>query len=173
MALGRFRLTLITVSALLFTSCQVVQDVIPTASPIPILTSTATIPPTSTKTQSPVLQLVGPDLVEDGREIYQQTCASCHGSEGVGYANEIDAPALDASEHAFEHPDQQIHDWITNGKLGLGRQMPGFGDALDDREIHAVIAYLHTLWTTKQLEIQQDLSARWPATPEPTWTPRP
>jgi mono/diheme cytochrome c family protein len=93
--------------------------------------------------------------------------------EGEGYANELGAPALDSSEHASDHPDQQIHDWIVNGKLGFGRQMMGFGEALDDRQVHAVIAYMHTLWTEDQLRSQQDFSRRWPATPEPTWTTQP
>ncbi len=92
---------------------------------------------------------------------------------GVGYANELDAPALDRSEHASDQADKQIHKWIVNDKLGFGRQMPAFGDALDDRGIHAVISYLHTLWTAEQLKTQQDLSTRWPATPESTWTPLP
>jgi len=120
-----------------------------------------------------VLQGTGPDRAEKGRAAYLQTCAVCHGEQGDGYANDLAAPALDASEHAPEHPDQQVHEWIINGKLGLGRQMPAYGDQLTDEEVHAIIAYLHTLWTTEQLEVQQNFGRRWPATPEPTWTPRP
>ena len=112
-----------------------------------------------------------PDPAVLGREVFTRTCAACHGQNAEGYANELGAPALDESEHASEHPDQQIHDWIVNGKLGLGRQMPPQGGKLADEEVHAVIAYLHTLWTEEQLETQQDITSRWPATPEPTWTP--
>jgi mono/diheme cytochrome c family protein len=108
-----------------------------------------------------------PDPVIQGREVFTRVCAQCHGENGEGYANELQSPALDQTEHAFEHPDQQIHDWIVNGKLGLGRQMPPLGEQLTDDEVHAVIAYLHTLWTPSQLEIQQDITSRWPATPEP------
>lgn len=114
-----------------------------------------------------------PDPTTLGREAFVRVCAECHGQNAEGYANELGAPALDATEHASEHPDQQIHDWIVNGKLGLDRQMPPQGDNLTDEEIHAVIAYLHTLWTEEQLAIQQDITSRWPATPEPTWTPKP
>ena len=71
------------------------------------------------------------------------------------------APALDHSEHAWHHPDQQIHDWVKNGKLGLGREMPALGDQLSDAEIEAEIAYLHTLWTPEQLETQQDITSRY------------
>lgn len=102
-----------------------------------------------------------PDPVMQGREVFLRVCAECHGQNGEGYANELSAPALDASEHAWHHPDQQIHDWITNGKLGLGREMPALGDQLTEEEIEAVIAYLHTLWTPEQLEAQQDITNRY------------
>lgn len=118
-------------------------------------------------------KLATPDPVTQGRQVFVRICAQCHGENAEGYANELNAPALDASEHAFHHPDQQIHDWIVNGKLGVGRQMPALGDQLTDGEVHAVIDYLHTLWTEEQLAAQQDITSRWPATPEPTWTPQP
>ena len=122
----------------------------PTATPLPTATS---------------------DPIVEGRQVFSQVCAQCHGENAEGYANELQAPALNQSEHAYEHPDQQIHDWIVNGKLGLGWQMPPFGEQMTDDEVHAVIAYLHTLWTASQLEIQQDITSRWPATPEPRREP--
>ena len=127
--------------------------------------------PAASPTQGAILQGVGAAQVETGRQLFLDTCAVCHGESAEGYANELAAPALNSREHASEHADQQIHDWIVNGKLGLGRQMPPYGEQLNDAEVHAVIAYLHILWTPEQLAIQQDLSRRWPATPELTWTP--
>lgn len=112
-----------------------------------------------------------PDQVAIGREVYLRVCAQCHGDQGEGYANELNAPALDASEHAWQHADQQIYAWIINGKLGLGRQMPAYGDQLSDQEVYAVIAYLHTLLTPQLLEMQQDITARWPGTPQPNRQP--
>ena len=108
-----------------------------------------------------------PDSAVAGREVYLRVCASCHGQNAKGYANALQAPALDATEHAYEHPDQQIHDWIVNGKLGRKFDMPALGDQLSDDDVHAVIDYLHTLWTQEQLAIQQNITSRWPATPEP------
>ncbi len=136
---------------------------VPTHTATPALTSSPEIG----------LEGTGPDRAEEGRIAYLQTCAVCHGMQAEGYANDLAAPALDASEHASHHPDPQIHDWIINGKLVPGRQMPAFGEQLTDGQVHAIIAYLHTLWTADQLQAQQDLGRRWPATPEPTWTPRP
>ena len=113
-----------------------------------------------------------PDPVTQGGQVFGRICAECHGENAEGYANELKAPALDSTDHASHHPDQQIHDWIVNGKLGVGGQMPPLGDQLTDGEVHAVIDYLHTLWTEEQLTSQQNVTSRYPATPEPTWTPQ-
>lgn len=144
-------------------------------APAVVETEGPTQAPTSEPSSTPemLLQGTGPEQAVEGRALFLQTCAVCHGTEAEGYANDLAAPALDASEHASEHPDPQIHDWIVNGKLGLGRQMPPYGGQLTDAEVHALIAYLHTLWTADQLQVQQDLGPRWPATAEPTWTPQP
>ena len=129
---------------------------------------TTNITPTPLPT---VMPTATPDPVILGRQVFVRVCSVCHGENAEGYANALNAPALDETEHAYEHPDPVIHDWIVNGKLGLGRQMPALGEQLTDEEVHAVIAYLHTLWTEEQLTIQQDITSRYPATPEPTWTP--
>ncbi|HEX6383255.1 MAG TPA: cytochrome c [Anaerolineae bacterium] len=114
----------------------------------------------ATPSPSPTLAPT-PDVIAQGRQVYLRTCAECHGQNGEGYANEQAAPALDASEHAWHHPDQQIRDWIVNGKLGLGAEMPALGDQLTNAEVEAVITYLHTLWTAEQLATQQDITSRY------------
>ena len=136
--------------------------------------NTPTLTPTAVPTPiPPPTEIPTPDPAVLGQEVFSRVCAECHGANAEGSTSELNAPALDASEHASEHPDQQIHDWVVNGKLGLGREMPAQGDKLTDEEVHAVIAYLHTLWLEDQLTVQQDITSRWPATPEPTWTPGP
>lgn len=99
------------------------------------------------------------DQATQGKDVFQRVCAQCHGPNAEGHIVEP-APALDHSEHAWHHPDQQIFDWIKNGKMGFG-QMPALGDQLSDEEMEAVIAYLHTLWTPEQLETQQDITSRY------------
>ncbi len=138
------------------------------AANTPTATPTAVPTPLPPPTEPPT-----PDPAMLGQTVFSRVCTECHGANAEGYATELNAPALDASEHASEHPDQQIHDWVVNGKLGLGREMPAQGDKVTDEEVHAVIAYLHTLWREEQLTMQQDITSRWPATPEPTWTPEP
>ncbi len=147
-----------------FTICILFPLLVVALSACASATPTLTLEPAATSTPDPVTQ---------GRQVFVSICSQCHGENAEGYANELNAPSLDSTEHAFHHPDQQIHDWIVNGKLGVGRQMPPLGDQLTDREVHAVIDYLHTLWISEQLDSQQDVTSRYPATPEPTWTPQP
>ncbi|MFV1858819.1 MAG: cytochrome c [Anaerolineales bacterium] len=158
----------VILAASVLTACQAAAPEPPT---LPAPSPTATRAPSPTPDL--LLQGTGPDRAQQGRSVYLATCAVCHGADAEGYANELAAPALNASEHAWEHADPQIHLWIVEGKLGFGRQMPAYGDQLTDAEVHAVIAYLHSLWLPERLRMQQDLSLRWPATPEPTWTPEP
>ncbi|MFQ5436648.1 MAG: c-type cytochrome, partial [Anaerolineae bacterium] len=96
-----------------------------------ILTACAGSGPTTTEPPTPLprpTELPTPDPVVLGREVFTRICAACHGPNAEGYANELNAPALNATEPASEHPDPQSHDWIVNGTLGLGRQMPPQGD---------------------------------------------
>ena len=106
------------------------------------------------------------ELLALGEQVYQNTCASCHGENGEGHVLEA-APALDASEHAWHHPDGQIQNLIKNG----GRIMPALGNQLTDQEIIAVIRYIQTWWTSDQLQRQQASSRQFPfQTPETTST---
>ena len=118
-------------------------------------------------TSTPLSFTPTPNVVAQGRELFLNICAECHGQDANGYANVLNAPALNNTEHAWHHPDQEIFSWIVKGKLGIGRQMPGFGDQLSDEQVYAVIEYLHSLWTEEQLASQQDITARWPVTPTP------
>lgn len=68
-----------------------------------------------------------------GREIYDQICARCHGSDlegGVG-------PALGAGSDAAGRDDTY---WVQTITRGRGR-MPAFGSTLSDEQIQRVIEY--------------------------------
>lgn len=97
-------------------------------------------------------------MVALGRQVYAESCASCHGAQGEGHAELIQAPALDETEHAWHHADGQLQDLLTNG----GALMPAFGDQLTDEEMLAVISYIQTWWTADQLASQQRASESYP-----------
>ncbi len=94
-----------------------------------------------------------------GSSIFASTCAICHGPTGNGDPGL--APGLGSPWHAWEHPDRQIREWIADGKLGLDRRMPAYGDRLDEQAISDVIAYVRTLWTQEQRDTQLDVSLRY------------
>lgn len=94
-----------------------------------------------------------------GQQVYQETCARCHGSRGEGQIG----PALDSTGHAWHHPDQQIRDWILQGKLGLGISMPAYGDQLGEDEIKAVMAFIKIWWDEEQRQVQADVTSRYRA----------
>jgi len=106
----------------------------------------------------PAEPLAGEDTITMGAQVYEQTCAACHGAQGEGHAAVAEAPALDETEHAWHHPDGQIQQLIING----GQIMPALGEQLSDEEIVAVIRYIQTWWDPDQLAQQQDRSRQMP-----------
>jgi len=101
-----------------------------------------------------------PDSPAAGRALFEAYCAECHGPLGEGHAIPS-APALDASEHAWHHPDWQLQQFIRDGKFSFGPvAMPTFRDKLTDEQIDHVLAYLKTLWTQEQRQTQEDMNRR-------------
>lgn len=99
------------------------------------------------------------DAVAQGAELFAAVCSGCHGPAGDGSIGQ--APALDALDHAWHHPDAQLREWISKGKPGLGTTMPAYGDALRDDGVEAVLHYVRSLWTEEQRRAQQEVSARY------------
>ena len=90
--------------------------------------------------------------LDRGQQLYDADCASCHGANGEGYASsETPAPALNASEHAWHHPDDQIVALLRNG----GMLMPAVGATWSDSDLASVLAYVKQWWTPAQLRAQQ------------------
>ncbi|MDZ7704626.1 MAG: cytochrome c [Trueperaceae bacterium] len=98
---------------------------------------------------------VSSEVLERGEALYAQTCATCHGVRGQGYANAaLPAPALNGSEHAWHHSDAQIEGWLRNGN----RQMPAVARSWSDEEIDAVLSYIKAWWEPEQRAYQAGLS---------------
>ena len=141
------------------------------AAPIPVQTPTKAPPPTTAPTATPTLvplsqsptppaELpfpVGDPIAGSGK--FAGTCAVCHGQAGSGDLGL--APGLTSDGHASHHPDRQIREWIAKGKMGLGANMPPYGDSLNEQDISDVIAYVKSLWTQEQREVQLDVSLRY------------
>jgi mono/diheme cytochrome c family protein len=100
-----------------------------------------------------------PEVVVQGRQIYQAHCASCHGAELEGQPNwrergpdgRLPAPPHDASGHTWHHPDVQLFRLTKLGPAGLTggsyeSDMPAYADTLTDSEILAVLSYIKSTW---------------------------
>ena len=108
-----------------------------------------------------------PANVAQGRQIYQQYCAACHGRQAEGAANwkkpdekgEMPPPPHDETGHTWRHSDAMLFKMIAKGWRHPFNKtdrltMPAFEDALTEQEIQSVIEYLKTLWTDEQRTYQ-------------------
>jgi len=112
-----------------------------------------------------------PEQVAQGKGLYEQYCASCHGANLEGEANwrrrkpngRLPAPPHDRSGHTWHHTDSQIFEVTKRGvKPPLVSEryqsdMDGFAEKLRDAEIWAIIAYIKSRWP-------QDIRERQPGT---------
>ena len=89
----------------------------------------------------------------EGKELYEAACASCHGLDGRGapQGTAINVPLPDFTDCSFV-TREATGNWVAladhgGQELALSPQMPGFGDALSEAQIRAIIAYLRRFCT--------------------------
>ena len=112
-------------------------------------------------------------LVMQGRAIYANNCAACHGESLQGQPNwrerlpsgKLPAPPHDQTGHTWHHPDALLMDMVKNGLVpgrtapaGYVSDMPAYGGALSDEEIIAVLAYIKSSWPLKVLQAQKEVT---------------
>jgi mono/diheme cytochrome c family protein len=104
-------------------------------------------------------------LVQLGARIYAQQCASCHGAKLEGQpewrrrlANgRMPAPPHDESGHTWHHPDRALFAITKNGLVppyapkDYESDMPAFSGKLSDEEIWAVLAFIKSHWTSRDV----------------------
>jgi len=88
-----------------------------------------------------------PQTLADGKTIYKDKCARCHGTEGLGDGPEADPAAIDMDltnpKRAGRNPDGVLYYKVLNGRARP--QMPAFKDELTEQQIWAVVIYAQTL----------------------------
>lgn len=99
--------------------------------------------------------------VQQGAAVYASSCAGCHGADlrGSADAQGFGPPPLDASGHAWLHSDttlfRMVKFGITDCQPGAARvQMPSFNGQLDDRSIHAALAFIKSRWPADLRSVQ-------------------
>ncbi len=111
--------------------------------------------------------------VVQGKAIYANSCASCHGESLQGQPNwrqrmangRLPAPPHDKTGHTWHHPDAMLFDMVKNGLVpgktappGYQSDMPAYHEILTDEEIISVLAYIKSTWPTKVLEAQKEVT---------------
>ena len=113
------------------------------------------------------------EVIEQGRQIYADQCASCHGAQLEGQpdwktplpSGRLPAPPHDAGGHTWHHPDDILFRIVREGTAaivggGYESDMPGFADLLSDAEIRAVLAYIKSTWPERERGYQKEVSRR-------------
>ena len=90
--------------------------------------------------------------VEEGKKLYGQFCASCHGQSGKGdgpAATALNPKPRDHTDKAYmsKLADEDLLKVIKNGGASVGKSplMPPWGASLKDDQIQDIIAYVRTL----------------------------
>lgn len=91
-----------------------------------------------------------------GREVFAENCAVCHGAQAQGLGGDwrerlddgsFPPPPLDGSAHAWHHPQEILLRVIDYGGEAMGGKMPAFIDVLEQDEKLAAIAFFQSFWT--------------------------
>jgi len=97
-----------------------------------------------------------------GAKLYVMHCQACHGSNGVGgqpvppmlrNPDYFEPPALDDSQHAWHHSDENLVEMILEGSPRTP-QMPAWKSVLSQQEAADLVAYMKSLWSDRALSCQ-------------------
>jgi mono/diheme cytochrome c family protein len=111
------------------------------------------------------------EVIAQGRQIYADQCAACHGADLEGQpdwrsplaSGRLPAPPHDENGHTWHHPDDVLFRIVKAGTAaivggGYESDMPGFGDILSDAEIRAVLDYIKSTWPERERAYQSEIS---------------
>jgi mono/diheme cytochrome c family protein len=108
--------------------------------------------------------------VAQGRTLYAEHCAACHGANLEGQPNwqeplpggRMPAPPHDASGHTWHHSDRELFLITKEGMSalvsGYESDMPAFEGVLSDDEIRAVLAFIKSTWPSRERQYQDERS---------------
>jgi len=97
-----------------------------------------------------------------GAKLYKQYCESCHREGGVGEPvypwhrgkpDYFPAPALNDSQHAWHHSDEDLVKIILTGSPRTSR-MAAWKNVLSENDARNLVAYIKSLWSPRALACQ-------------------
>ena len=121
-----------------------------------------------------------------GAVLYAANCAGCHGQKLEGQpdwhylnaAGRLPAPPLNGTGHGWRHSNDELFHMVKFSVLdqagpGYQTDMPAFAGKLSDKDIRAVLAYIHAQWPSGIQAAQAFLNpdhAGMPAIIDGDWT---
>jgi cytochrome c553 len=111
-----------------------------------------------------------------GETLYQQFCATCHGTNLQGAPDwkkplpdgSLPPPPHDDSGHTWHHPDFLLLQIMAEGGKPLyDGVMPGFAHQLAPEDMRTILEYLKSHWSRKSREYQWWVTHTYP-TPTPS-----
>lgn len=112
-------------------------------------------------------------IIAEGKKIYKQNCASCHGPNLEGAVNwrqrdangYLPAPPHDQTGHTWHHTDDYLFSLTKYGiekmiQKKYPNNMPAFENILNDHEIVAVLSYIKSSWPGPIQRRHNQLNAR-------------
>jgi len=103
-----------------------------------------------------------------GQRTFAQWCAPCHGVEGEGNINALEAPALNDAGDSYLLTDAEILDGIVKGGTQEGSGMQPLGEFLTIEQQMASLYFVHTLWSDEQRATHEAAGGHTPPTPVAT-----
>jgi mono/diheme cytochrome c family protein len=95
---------------------------------------------------SPLQAQVADKSFQEGKKLFEASCADCHRVNGQGLPAKF--PALDKSSFVLGEPNKVI-DTVLFGRKGQLGQMPSWKDTMNDQQAAEVITYVRQAWSNK------------------------
>lgn len=113
------------------------------------------------------------ERVAEGRTLYNENCASCHGIQLEGEPNWqkrdtdgfLPAPPHDMTGHTWHHPDKLLFTLTHSGVQAIAgpdyvSKMPAFREQLSEHQIWSILAYIKSTWPDEVKERHDSLNER-------------
>jgi mono/diheme cytochrome c family protein len=97
------------------------------------------------------------ELLQEGRQVFEETCAACHRGSGEGLPGTF--PALKGNAFVTGDPTPVVAT-VLNGRQGQMGKMPSWRDTLNDQQVAAVVSYIRQAWSNKAAPVTAALAGK-------------
>ena len=106
---------------------------------------------------SPLQAQVADKSFQEGKKLFEASCADCHRVNGQGLPAKF--PALDKSSFVLGEPNKVI-DTVLFGRKGQLGQMPSWKDTMNDQQAADVITYIRKAWSNKGSGVTPEMAKK-------------